>query len=143
MQGDYARKLSAEVARLGLSDRVIFLQNVSFNDLPAIYAAADIASYTSRYEGFGLPVVEAISMGTPVIAATGSCLEEAGGEGALYIHPDDVEAYAREALHLLDDRVFYDKTVRKGKQHIRAFSADNFAKATMATYKKALISDLI
>ncbi|MDE6573727.1 MAG: glycosyltransferase, partial [Muribaculaceae bacterium] len=119
------------------------LENVPFADLPAIYANARLSTYTSRYEGFGLPVVESLSMGTPVIAATGSCLEEAGGEGAVYVNPDDVAAYAEAALHLLDDRIFYDKTVRLGLKHIRRFSAENFAKSTMACYKKAILSELV
>lgn len=90
-----------------------------------------------------MPVVESLTVGTPVVACTGSCLEEAGGEGGIYIDPDDVEAYAEAAMHLLDDQIFYDKTVRLGQRHVRRFSADAFAKATMTTYKKALISELI
>ena len=53
------------------------------------------------------------------------------------------EQYAEAAMHLLDDQIFYDKTVRLGQRHVRRFSADAFAKATMTTYKKALISELI
>lgn len=140
--GDYGKRVKAEVERLGLSDRVKHL-TVKFTDLPALYADAAIASYTSRYEGFGLPVVEALMMGTPVIACTGSCLEEAGGDGAIYVDPDDVPAYAEAARHLLDDRVFYDKKVRLGRAYVKKFSADAFAKATMATYNKALIDFLL
>lgn len=143
MDSAYAGEVKREISRLGLSERVRRLENVPFADLPAIYANARLSTYTSRYEGFGLPVVESLSMGTPVIAATGSCLEEAGGEGAVYVNPDDVTAYTEAALHLLDDRVFYDKTVRLGLKHIRRFSAENFAKSTMACYKKAILSELV
>jgi len=142
MEGRYADEVRRGISRLGLSDRVMHI-TVPFNDLPALYACASLSSYTSRYEGFGLPAVESLKVGTPVVACTGSCLEEAGGEGCVYIDPDDVAAYADAAMHLLDDQIFYDKTVRQGQRHVRRFSADAFAKATMATYKKALISELI
>ncbi len=139
MAGKYGDMVRREIERRGLSDRVLH-PKVEFTDLPAVYACADLSSYTSRYEGFGLPVVESITAGTPVIACSGSCLEEAGGDGALYVNPDDVEAYVEAARHLLDDRIFYDKTVRQGQRHVRRFSADAFAKSTMATYRKAIIS---
>lgn len=142
MEGRYADEVRREISRLGLTERVMHI-TVPFNDLPALYACAALSSYTSRYEGFGLPVVESLTVGTPVIACTGSCLEEAGGGGGIYIDPDDVTAYAEAATHLLDDQIFYDKTVRLGQRHVRRFTADAFAKATMATYKKALISELI
>lgn len=139
----YGRLVDAEITRLGLADRVLRPGSVDFADLPAIYADAALASYTSRYEGFGLPVAEALSVGTPVIACTGSCLEEAGGDGAVYVDPDDVDAYVAEALHLLDDRVWAEKKARLGRQHVRRFSAEAFAKATMATYNKAILDFII
>ncbi len=140
MSGDYGTKLKAEIARLGLADRVMHLEGIPFADLPAVYACAALSVYPSRYEGFGLPVVESITAGTPVIAATGSCLEEAGGDGAVYIDPDDCRALAENTLHILDDRIFRDKLVRHGGRHVRKFSAENFARATMAAYNKAIIS---
>lgn len=138
MTSKYADSVRREIERLGLSDRVMHLENVPFLDLPALYACAEIASYTSRYEGFGLPVVEAIASGTPVLAATGSCLEEAGGQGAVYLNPDDPESYAREAMHLIDDVVFRDKTLRLGRRHIARFTPEEFARRTMASYNKAI-----
>ena len=140
--GSYADEVRRYIESHGLADRVLHPE-VVFADLPAVYASAALSSYTSRYEGFGLPVVESLTVGTPVIACTGSCLEEAGGEGAIYIDPDDVDAYVEAAAHLLDDQIYYDKTVRQGQRHVRRFTADAFAKATMATYKKAIISELI
>lgn len=140
MSGDYGNKVKAEIARLGLADRVLNLEGIPFTDLPAIYADAAVSVYPSRYEGFGLPVVESVTAGTPVVAATGSCLEEAGGPGAVYIDPDDVSALASEIMHITDDRIFRDKLVRHGRSHVKKFSADNFAKATMAVYNKAILS---
>ncbi len=138
-RSDYAREVAGFIASHRLSDRVFWLDNVPFADLPALYAMADFSSYTSRYEGFGLPVIESLSAGTPVIAATGSCLEEAGGPGAVYVAPDDVDAFADYAARLSDDVIFRDKCVSRGRQYIKRFSADEFARLTMATYRKAII----
>ena len=143
MKGSYAETVKRYIASHGLSERVRQLVDVPFPDIPALYADALFSTYTSRYEGFGLPVVESLASGTPVIAATGSCLEEAGGEGALYVHPDDIDAFAENALRLLDDSYLRNKLVDAGRRHIRKFSAENFAKSTMACYNKAIMSFLL
>lgn len=134
----YAPELDHVISATGVSDRITFLTGIDFADLPALYAGAAAASYTSLYEGFGIPVIEAIASGTPVIAATGSCLEEAGGPGAIYVDPHDPEAYARAAMNIMDDSALRDKMVSSGRQHIRAFSADNFASGLVSTYAKTL-----
>ncbi len=138
-KGPYAREVDQTIARLRLADRVRFLEGIPFTDLPALYACAEFSSYTSFYEGFGLPVVESLSVGTPVIAATGSCLEEAGGRGAVYVDPADVDNYIDEATRILDNAYTRKKLSDDGRRHVRRFSAENFAKATMAAYNKAII----
>lgn len=75
-----------------------------------------------------------------MVAATGSCLEEAGGDGAVYVNPDDADSLASELLHIIDDRIYRDKLSRYGRRHVRKFSADTFAKATMASYQKAILA---
>lgn len=139
-QSAYAREIDAYVARHGLSGRVMWLEGVPFDDLPALYALASVTAYPSRYEGFGLPVVESIACGTPVIAATGSCLEEAGGEGAVYVNPDDTDAFAAAAADIIESSYRRERMARLGRQHIRRFSARDFAQSTMATYMKAIVS---
>ncbi len=142
MDGAYADEVKAEISRLGLSDRIRHLQCIPFVDLPALYACATMSAYTSRYEGFGLPVAESLTVGTPVIACKGSCLEEAGGPGAVYLNPDDVDGCVNAARHLFDDLVYHDKLAGHGQRYVKRFSAEAFAKATMACYKKAIISEL-
>lgn len=139
---DYARILDEYARTHGLTDRVIYLQDVPFTDLPALYAASCFATYTSRYEGFGIPIVEALSAGIPVVACTGSCLEEAGGKGALYIDPDDTEAMADAARRLLDDRYLCDKLVEYGRRHIKRFTNAELGRATMSTYHKAIVQTI-
>lgn len=134
----YYSVLLSEITRLGLVDRVKFLSGVPFGHLPAIYAGACFASYTSYYEGFGIPVIEALSCGVPVVAATGSCLEEAGGDGAVYVNPDSVSEYIEVARSLIFDDELRMKYVRAGKAHILRFSPENFASGLISSYRSAL-----
>lgn len=142
-KSDYAAEIATYVAAHGLTDRVIWIDNAAFADLPTLYALAEFSSYTSRYEGFGIPVIESLTVGTPVIAATGSCLEEAGGPGAVYVDPDDVDAFVDYACRLSSESLYRDKLASKGRQYIKRFSADEFARLTMATYRKAIIEKYI
>ena len=134
----YAREIAGEAARLGVSHRVTMLENVPFAHLPALYSGAAVASYPSRYEGFGLPVVEAIACGTPVIAATGSCLEEAGGPGAVYVSPDDTEAFADAAMRIIGNGSVRSQMVSEGNSYIARFNTGTFARKTMECYKRAI-----
>lgn len=124
--------------RSGVESRIITPGSVSFNLLPALYAGALFTSYTSRYEGFGLPVIEAINSGSPVIAATGSCLEEAGGPGALYVDPDDTDAFVDAARRLIDDSSLAPRMVAEGRAHTARFADDTMAAAILDTYSRAI-----
>lgn len=135
---DYARELDAYIGRHGLVERVVWLSGIPFADLPALYCGALVGVYPSRYEGFGLPVVESIACGTPVVAATGSCLEEAGGAGAVYVNPDDEEECAHELNRLIDSAELRAQMVDAGKRHISSLTQENFARRTIEVYRKVL-----
>jgi len=135
--GNYHKNVDNYIALHNLTHRVHRLENVPFADLPPLYAGAAMASYTSYYEGFGLPVIEAISAGTPVIAAKGSCLEEAGGPGALYVNPDKVDDYIEKALQLLDTDTAASM-VEAGRRHVARFSLENFQKDLNKVYCQLL-----
>jgi glycosyltransferase involved in cell wall biosynthesis len=81
------------------------INGVPFADLPALYQNATLTVYPSIFEGFGIPIVEALHSGIPVIAATGSCLEEAGGNGAIYVNPYDVRGMADEIKRVLSNPI--------------------------------------
>lgn len=134
----YGEEIMARAKQLGVENRLIMLDNVSFEHLPSIYYLSEAAVYVSRYEGYGLPVVEALQSGTPVIAATGSCLEEAGGAGAVYVNPDDVEGFARLANKLLEDEVLRKEMVEAGRRHIAGNLSVPMEKAIETTYYKTL-----
>lgn len=135
----YGPIVRAEIERLRLGDRVRWLEGPPFTDLPALYASAELSSYTSRYEGFGLPVVESITVGTPVVACTGSCLEEAGGPGGVYVAPDDMQGYIDAARGILEKPYLRDRMVEAGRRYVRRFNTTDFASALMATYNKAIL----
>ena len=98
----YAEKVEKEAAALGVGGRFRILEGVPLADLPAVYQQAAAFVYPSRYEGFGIPIVEAAHSGLPIVACTGSCLEEAGGEGGYYVGPDDVPGMAEMLSRALD-----------------------------------------
>ncbi len=121
-----------------LSHRLRILHGVPDAHLPALYAAAEAFVYPSVYEGFGIPIIEAIRRGLPVVACTGSCLEEAGGPDCRYVSPTDTEALA-EALRLSlvghDER---EDRIRRSQQYIRRFEGDSVAQQMNELYGELL-----
>ncbi len=120
---DYAAEVRSWITQHGIRN-VRFLKNVPMADLPALYRLALMFVYPSSFEGFGIPVLEAITSGVPVIAGTGSCLEETGGPGSIYIDPADIEGYAREIERLAGDEQLRQNMVEKGKVFAGQFSGE-------------------
>ena len=119
-----------------LTKRVHIFNNIPFNDLPVFYQCAEIFTYPSYFEGFGIPIIEALYSGTPVVAAKGSCLEEAGGPDSLYINPDSVEEIGVAFNRILNDNSLRQKMVENGKQFVKRFSDQEQAKLIMNIYEK-------
>ena len=134
-QTKYQKQLDAEIRKLGLGNRIPFLQGVPNTLLPAVYRQAEIFIYPSRYEGFGVPVIEAIQSGLPVVAATGSCLEEAGGPDSLYVDPDDADGAAAAVLSAMENRT---GMVERSRHYVRRFENQDVASQVLEVYGKAL-----
>ena len=117
----------------GLQHRVCFLHGVPNEDLPSVYQQAEAFVYPSRYEGFGIPIIEAIQSGLPVVAATGSCLEEAGGPDCLYVHPDDAKGMAKAILSAIKER---KERVERSREYIRRFENQNVAQQVLKEYSR-------
>ena len=132
----YAQQVIAEIERLKLTDRVIFLKDIPFADLPAIYQLASIFVYPSFYEGFGIPVIEALYGGIPVIAATGSCLEEAGGPDSLYIDPSNAGELASAINSVISDPVLAAQMREKGLTYAAKFNTLPLAGQLMNCYER-------
>lgn len=131
----YWNEVQQYIAQNNLQNRVLHIPNIVFSDLPAIYKNAVVFVYPSRFEGFGIPVLEAISSGVPVIAATGSCLEESGGEASIYISPDDENALSSELNKVLDYESLRNQMIQSGLKHSKKFSAERIAIQLMQLYK--------
>ncbi len=119
---------------------VFISNNVSFQDLPALYQGADLFVYPSIYEGFGIPILEALYSGVPVIAAKGSCLEETGGEGALYFNATDEVELHEQILKITTDALLRQQLIENGKQHLLNFLPHKIALQVQKIYKDLLIT---
>lgn len=136
----YAQQVMTEIGRLNLTERVIFLKDIPFSDLPAIYQLASVFVYPSFYEGFGIPIIEALYGGIPVIAATGSCLEEAGGPDSLYIDPSDPAALAGAINDVVSNPSLAESMKEKGLQYVRNFDTLPLASQLMNSYERLVKS---
>ncbi len=134
----YAEEVNAYIAAGDLTNRVIFLKDIPFDELPVIYQLASVFIYPSRYEGFGIPVLEALNSGTPVIAATGSCLEEAGGPSSIYVDPDDMMALATHVNFILNNDNLRQTMITKGREHAENFNDDKLALQLQRLYDNIL-----
>ena len=137
---ELAPEVPETIKQLGLSDRVIMTGYVADSDLPAFYAAATAFVFPSLYEGFGLPPLEAMSAGTPVISSNASVMPEILGDAALYFNPEDTEDIAAK-LHQFATS-FHLQHQLKGRlaAQVKKYSFAKMAKETLAVYKKVLSS---
>jgi glycosyltransferase involved in cell wall biosynthesis len=126
----------AEVARLDLAERVHFPGFVAEADLPALYSAATLFVYPSLYEGFGLPVLEAMACGTPVVASNQSALPEVVGEAGLLVNPRDVEAMAAAVSRLLDEPDLRQCLAEAGRARAAHFTWASMAVKLLDLYQK-------
>ena len=99
-----------------------FIGYVPDADMPALYSAADLFAFPTLYEGFGIPVIEAQSCGTPILTSNCSSLPEVGGDAAVYVDPYDVSGIAEEMLYILNNPQFAEKLTKKGLENAKRFS---------------------
>lgn len=134
----YAKEVEHYVEQNDLTDRVHIINGVLFDELKVLYSLADLFVYPSIYEGFGIPIIEAIANRLPVVACKGSCLEEAGGEHSLYVEPTDVKAMAEAMQTLLCNEKKRTLVIEKGLQHIQKFANNDVAQKHIQLYNQLI-----
>lgn len=134
----YTQQVERYAAENGLASWLHILERVPFADLPALYQMADVFVYPSRFEGFGIPMIEAAYSGVPSVGATGSCLEEAGGPGAVYVDPDDAQALADRIVEIRGDGALRRRMVEAGRAYVARFEPEVLAADLMAVYRRVL-----
>jgi glycosyltransferase involved in cell wall biosynthesis len=124
--------------QLNVSDQIVFLNRVEFKDLPAIYRLADLFVYPSVFEGFGIPLVEAIECDVPVITSTGSCFKEAAGPHSLYADPNSKEEFAQHIGNVLSDSKLREQMIVGSREHARKFKPSVIAEHLIKEYSDLL-----
>ena len=134
----YKEKVEKISEALGVRERIIFRDDIAFADLPAVNQLAEVVLYPSKYEGFGIPVLEGLTSRRPVVAATGSCLEEAGGDAAIYVDPFDARQLGNAVNAILNDPPLALEMIEKGKAYASRFTNDRIASSVMEIYEKVI-----
>jgi alpha-1,3-rhamnosyl/mannosyltransferase len=137
-KGHGSRNLMALTSRLGIEDYVYWLGRIPEEELPALYSAATAFVFPSFYEGFGLPVLEAMSCGAPVACSDIPALREVAGEAALYFNPYSIDAIAEAIVELIEDDGLRENLGGKGRIRASLFSWDEIASRTLAFYREVL-----
>lgn len=132
-------ELAGQVEKLGLTNQVQFLMQVSNEELVLLYNAAALFVFPSLYEGFGLPPLEAMACGAPVVAANNSSIPEIAGDAALFFQAEDVTSIASVIAKVLTDETLRLDLINKGYQHVSTFSWEKCARQTIEAYQYSVL----
>ena len=134
--GAYFKKVKEYVISQGLTNNVFYLPKVNFADLPALYAASTALVLPSFFEGFGIPIIEALWSGTAVITSIDSCFAEAGGDGALYINPSKSTEIAEAIERIKTDETLRNTLILRGSDFVQKFHEKHIAVQWHETYRR-------
>ena len=131
-------ELQGRAAALGIADRVVFTGWISAADLEGLYALAACCAYPSLYEGFGMPVLEAMARGVPLVCSDATSLPEVAGDAALLFDPHDTAALAAALRRVLEDPALADDLRVRGLARAAEFTWDACATGVLAVYERVL-----
>jgi glycosyltransferase involved in cell wall biosynthesis len=137
-RGWYTEQFFAQIERLQLTPHIQFTDYVPDEDLPALYSCATVLAFPSRYEGFGLTVLEAMACGTPVVCSNSSSLPEVVGDAALLVPPDDAASLAMALQRVLNDMTLQHQMKTRGSQQAARFTWQRTAQETFAVYERVI-----
>lgn len=138
----YGRMVRKAIDEKGLSARVHWLNNAKFDDFPALYAGSRAAAYVSRFEGFGIPILEAMCSGAVVLTSNCSSMPEVGGDAVLYSSPDSPEEMASQLKRLLTDEALCAELRRRSQKRIQQFTQQKISEDFFQLYTKLYNGDL-
>ncbi len=122
----YGDEAAALAEKMGV--KLLFLHALPFDELPMVYKGAVCSVYPSVFEGFGIPILESLCVGTPVLTSTGSCFSETGGEAALYADPLSPEDIGAQLARILTDVSLREEMIKKGHQQAALFTDEQVAR---------------
>jgi glycosyltransferase involved in cell wall biosynthesis len=136
-----ASNLRREIAELHLSGSVMPIGAVAEPDLPALYSAARLYVFPSLFEGFGLPILEAMACGTPVVSSNATSLPEVAGDAACLVDPLDEDQLAEAMYRALTDEPLHASLRKRGLERAREFSWERTARGTVDVYRRVLSAE--
>lgn len=134
----YVNKILSYAESRGVGHRVKMYHNIPFSELTSFYQLAHAFVYTSFYEGFGIPILEALCSKLPVIAATGSCLEEAGGAHTIYVNPNDEKQMAKAIDTVWGNNIIREKMIDEGLKHSAKFEDNVITNQMLSIYSQLI-----
>ena len=134
----YFKKVQKFLKKNNLASQVHFLENVSMEELAAIYKRSDIFVYPSFFEGFGIPIIEALYSETPVITSNISCLPEAGGNDSVYINPYNFEDIKAKILFLWQNKSERKRRAEKGFDFVQKFNDEEIGENLLSVYQEVM-----
>lgn len=137
-ESPWKASLLEECARLGIGDRTHFVSSVEQGSMHKIYAAADLLAMPSRIEGFGLPVLEAMASGTPVVCSRAASLPEVAGDAAIYFDPDSPEELSAAMERILDSSELQARLREKGLERAAQFTWEESTRKHLEIYQRLL-----
>jgi glycosyltransferase involved in cell wall biosynthesis len=133
---EYKQTVLDYIKKHNLESKIVFAPYIQNSHLPSIYHRAKIFIFPSRYEGFGIPIIEALYSRTPVITSRLSSLPEAAGTGAHYIDVDDSSTIAKGIMEILQSPEYYKQLVTNGYEYVQQFNDENSTKRLMGLYER-------
>ncbi len=135
---EYLGQVKQYINSSGMNDRIQIRSDIAFADFPAIYQMAQVFVYPSQFEGFGIPIIEALWSKTPVITTRGGCFAEAGGPASMYVSPDNSEEIASAITKVLGDSNLRARMIGGGYSHVQKFREENVIRQIMEIYQSIL-----
>ena len=139
-QNKMKSRCDASVRETGMNNRIIFTGFISEKELDSLFRMADFLIYPSLYEGFGIPVLEAMSMGLPVLTSNTTAMPEVAGDAAYLVDPTNIEEMTSAMSELLKNRQRQEEMIEKGLERVRSYTWQNVSESYLKLYQEIIAS---